>query len=147
MCIRDSNGDVILKFITHDEDKQYIYIGITLKNGIESAFTYEKIVKQILKDLEMTSAVNVNLKGEINGELDIQEKNALADSLLGEVGAKIVTQNRTDDLYVIYGYDDEIDEYINVGRGKVNVCISVNYDEIEDVTCVYFSTPMNNQDF
>ena len=62
----------------------------------------------------MTSAVNVNLKGEINGELDIQEKNALADSLLGEVGAKIVTQNRTDDLYVIYGYDDEIDEYINV---------------------------------
>lgn len=25
------NGDVILKFITHDEDKQYIYIGITLK--------------------------------------------------------------------------------------------------------------------
>lgn len=141
------NGDVILKFITHDEDKQYIYIGITLKNGIESAFTYEKIVKQILKDLEMTSAVNVNLKGEINGELDIQEKNALADSLLGEVGAKIVTQNRTDDLYVIYGYDDEIDEYINVGRGKVNVCISVNYDEIEDVTCVYFSTPMNNQDF
>ena len=49
----------------------------------------------------MTSAVNVNLKGEINGELDIQEKNALADSLLGEVGAKIVTQNRTDDLYVI----------------------------------------------
>ena len=139
------NGDVILKFITHDEDKQYIYIGITLKNGIESAFTYEKIVKQILKDLEMTSAVN--LKGEINGELDIQEKNALADSLLGEVGAKIVTQNRTDDLYVIYGYDDEIDEYINVGRGKVNVCISVNYDEIEDVTCVYFSTPMNNQDF
>ena len=54
---------------------------------------------------------------------------------------------RTDDLYVIYGYDDEIDEYINVGRGKVNVCISVNYDEIEDVTCVYFSTPMNNQDF
>lgn len=141
------NGDVILKFITHDEDKQYIYIGITLKNGIESAFTYEKIVKQILKDLEMTSAVNVNLKGEINGKLDIQEKNALADSLLGEVGAKIVTQNRTDDLYVIYGYDDEIDEYINVGRGKVNVCISVNYDEIEDVTCVYFSTPMNNQDF
>ncbi len=35
----------------------------------------------------MTSAVNVNLKGEINGELDIQEKNALADSLLGEVGS------------------------------------------------------------
>ena len=41
------NGDVILKFITHDEDKQYIYIGITLKNGIESAFTYEKIVKPV----------------------------------------------------------------------------------------------------
>lgn len=87
------------------------------------------------------------LKDEINGELDIQWKKALADSLLGEVGAKIVTQNRTDDLYVIYGYDDEIDEYINVGRGKVNVCISINYDEIKDVTCVYFSTPMNNQDF
>ena len=98
------NGDVILKFITHDEDKQYIYIGITLKNGIESAFTYEKIVKQILKDLEMTSAVNVNLKGEINGELDIQEKNALADSLLGEVGAKISVGSS---LYGAIAYNGE----------------------------------------
>ena len=70
----------------------------------------------------MTSAVNVNLKGEINGELDIQEKNALADSLLGEVGAKIVTQNRTDDLYVIYGYDDEIDEILMSEEGK-SMCV------------------------
>ena len=59
---------------------------------------------------------------------------------LEKLGAKIVTQNRTDDLYVIYGYDDEIDEYINVGRGKVNVCISINYDEIRRChLCLFFN--------
>lgn len=67
------NGDVILKFITHDEDKQYIYIGITLKMELNQHL-HTKNCKADLKDLEMTSAVNVNLKGEINGELDIQEK-------------------------------------------------------------------------
>ena len=38
----------------------------------------------------MTSAVNVNLKGEINGELDIQEKNALADHCLEKWEQKLL---------------------------------------------------------
>lgn len=37
------NGDVILKFITHDEDKQYIYIGITLKMELNQHLHTKKL--------------------------------------------------------------------------------------------------------
>lgn len=141
------NGDVIIKFITHDVSQQYIYIGISLKNGIDSAFTYEEIVKEILKKLEMDTPVNVNLKGEVYGKLDANTKDTLADALLGKLGAKIVTQNRADDMYVIYAYDDDLKDYINVGQGKVNVNLSITYDETRNRTCIYLATPMNNQDF
>ena len=140
------NGDVILKFITHDTSQQYIYVGITLKNVIDAAFTYEEIVKEILNDLEIDTAVNVNLKGEIYGKLDADTKDTLADALLGKMGAKIVTQNRTDELYTIYAYDNDLKEYINVGQGKVNVNLSITYDETKNRTCIYLATPMNNED-
>jgi hypothetical protein len=64
---------VICKFITVDKGvkgadvSQYIYIGITLNNSIDTIFTYEKIVNDILDSLNIDAQVTVNLKGTVDG--------------------------------------------------------------------------------
>lgn len=144
------NGDVICKFITQTTgagSDQYLYIGITLKNTIDSTFTYEEKVKEILDSLEMTANVTVNLKGEISGKLNANAKDALSDQLLSQIDAKIIAQNRTDEVYTIYAYDKDIREYLTVGSDKVNVNVSIAYDDIKNVTNIYFSTPINNEDY
>lgn len=147
------NGDVICKFITKQPDEtgvsseQYLYIGITLKNSIDSTFTYEEKVKEIMKGLEITSNVTVNLKGEISGKLNTNAKDALSDQLLSKINAKIVAENRTDEIYTIYAFDKEIKEYLTVGNDKVNVNVSIAYDENKNVTNLYFSTPINSEDY
>ena len=150
-----ANGDVICKFITVSESSgsdtlsssQYLYVGVTLKNAIDSAFTYEKVIKDIMTDMETDACVTVNLKGEIKGKLTTDAKDTITDQMLSKIDAKIKAQNKDEDLYTVYAYDDAIKKYITVGSDKVNVNVSISYDEQNDITNVYFSTPINNQDY
>lgn len=149
------NGEVICKLVTVEnvieqnviQAKQYIYINIILNNSIEPAFSYEKKVKGIFENLGIDTTVTVNLKGSVKGKLDIALKNSIANSLVDAMDINVVTENKTDDLYTIYGYTSDIDEYITVSTNKINVNIMMNYDEQKDVTNVYVATPISSEDY
>lgn len=149
------NGEVICKLVTVEnvieqnviQAKQYIYINIILNNSIEPAFSYEKKVKGIFENLGIDTTVTVNLKGSVKGKLDIALKNSIANSLVDSMDINVVTENKTDDLYTIYGYTSDIDEYITVSTNKINVNIMMNYNEQKDVTNVYVATPISSEDY
>jgi len=149
------NGEVICKLVTVEtvveqnviQAKQYIYIDVILNNSVESAFSYEKIVKDIVKNLKIDTTVTVNLKGSVKGRLDISLKDSIANSFINLMNINVVAENKTDDLYTIYGYTSDIDEYINVSSNKINVNIMMNYDETKDETNVYVATPISSEDY
>ena len=149
------NGEVICKLVTVEnvveqnviQAKQYVYINVILNNSIQSAFSYEKIVKDIVKNLQIDATVTVNLKGSVTGKLDMALKNSIANSFVDSMNVNVVTENKTDDLYTIYGYTSDIDEYITVSSNKINVNIMMNYDEQKDETNVYVATPISSEDY
>ncbi len=143
------NGDVICKLVTVNEKdvSQYIYIGITLNDTIESIFTYENIVNEILKDLNIEAQVTVNLKGVIDGKLSMEQKDVITNTIMEKTGAYVVAEKKNEDMYTVYAYDDSIKNYILSVKDKINVNISMNYNEKTDETNVYYSTPINNQDY
>ena len=149
------NGEVICKLVTVEtvveqnviQAKQYVYIDVILNNSVESAFSYEKIVKDIVKNLKIDTTVTVNLKGAVKGRLDISLKDSIANSFINSMNVNVVAENKTDDLYTIYGYTSDIDEYINVSSNKINVNIMMNYDEEKDETNVYVATPISSEDY
>ncbi len=143
------NGDVICKLVTVNgkDVSQYIYIGITLNNTIESIFTYEKIVNEILKDLNIEAQVTVNLKGVIDGELSMEQRDIITNTLMEKTGAYVVAEKKSEDMYTVYGYDSSIKKYILSVKDKINVNISMNYNEKTNETNVYYSTPINSEDY
>lgn len=149
------NGDVLCKFITFEKNadgraveyEQYVYVGITLKNSVDAAFTYEKIARDIMKEMQIDTDVTVNLKGELYGALDDEQKEAFAAQILDKMNAKKQVSRHIDDAYTVYAYDKEIKNFIMVGADKVNVNVCINYDENKDVTTVYLATPLNTEDF
>ena len=143
------NGDVICKLVTVNakDVSQYIYIGITLSDTIEAIFTYENIVNEILNDLNIEAQVTVNLKGVIDGALSMEQKDVITNTIMEKTGAYVVAEKRNEDMYTVYGYDDSIKNYILSVKDKINVNISMNYNEKTDETNVYYSTPINNQDY
>lgn len=148
-----ASGDVICKFITVDKGvkgadvSQYIYIGITLNNSIDTIFTYEKIVNDILDSLNIDAQVTVNLKGTIDGYLDTEKKDIITNTILDKTGAVVVAQKKDGQMYTVYGYDKKIEEYIMSVNDKININISMSYDKKNNETYVYYSTPLNNEDY
>ena len=146
------NGNVNCKFVSEKaiegvSGNQYIFMEIMLNNSINSVFAYEEIIESILSDMKLDGDITVNLRGDIDGNINMELRDALANQMIEKIGAKIVAENRTEDLYTIYAYDSQIKDYIKIGSDKVNLNISISYDEIKNVTSVYFSTPINNHDY
>ncbi len=148
-----SNGDVVIKFISPkdsilgEKKEQYIYIGVTIKNNINSLPTYEERIRDIAKKMNISGNVYVSMTGTVNGDLSDEEKRKYSDNILDVIGAKYVTGKRGTDIYTLYAYDKGIDDYIKIGRDRINVNLTMNYDETEDKTCINLATPVYNYDY
>lgn len=143
------NGYVEMSVISDDEstNENYAVIVVELKNGIGSTEYYRSLVEEIGKRYSIDEDVNICLYGDVYGKLDIWEMNNISDKLLKEIKAKKITEKTDNDIYTIYAYDKDIDNYISLGKNKVNVNISMNYNEKNNTTTIYMATPINNEDY
>lgn len=149
VILNKTTGNSILsvKAITDSKDKEYISVQLTINGRIDCAMSYKQLVEDIFEADGVDGYVNLNLVGKIKGSMNYYEKNKMANRLLDELGAKVVTENRDDELYTIYAYTDIVKEYIYNSGKKVNINITQDYDYTENVSIIRLSTPLNNLDY
>ena len=126
---------------------QYVYVNITVYNNIDCAGSYRELVEGMFDAMGIQGNVNMNLVGSLEGALNNIEKNELADGLLDRLGAKVVTENRDNDIFTIYAYSKGAGSYITIGGNKINMNIAIGYDEEQDRTKVYLASPINSLDY
>ncbi|GEM_PF-208559 len=151
----DEIRDVICKIVTVTEEDtahlsqvhQYLYIGITLYDTIDQVFAYERTVRNLLADWNMDATVAVHLKGELQGNLSPIQKNQVIQTLLRQADVEVVMEHRGDDVYTVYAYNRSIGDAVKIGSQNVNVNISMNYDEQQNITNVYYATPIQMTDY
>jgi hypothetical protein len=141
------DGSVTIKAITQEPQVQYVYVNITVYNNIDCAVSYRELVEGMFDAMGIQGNVNMNLVGSIEGTLNSTEKNELADGLLDRLGAKVVTENRDNDIFTIYAYSKGAGSYITIGGNKINMNIAIGYDEEQDRTKVYLASPINSLDY
>jgi hypothetical protein len=145
-----------LKFITVESNSkedniidvtQYVSAEIDLYDTADCTLAYRNKLKDILERNQVAGDVTLSLKGKYPEELTLEEKNFLADDMLKKLDADVKTEQRSDDMYVIYGYSKYISEYKKIGNQKINVSLAMNYNEEEQSTYIYLSTPLINEDY
>ena len=100
-----------LRFITVGEEndsRQYIIINLAMDADMESALAYRKKLEDIMEGYVKDSRSSANVIGRYDGKLTLQERDTVADGLIEEMGARIVTENRDMRLYTIYAYSPYI---------------------------------------
>ncbi|MGN0480543.1 MAG: YwmB family TATA-box binding protein [Lachnospiraceae bacterium] len=137
---------VILTFSSVGE-KQYISMEVNLPSAVETAFDYKKKMETAVKNMGIKTTVRMYFQGSIRGDLKLETRDDVADGLLADMDARVVSENRDMECYNIYAYAKDIGEAIWVDGQKVNINLSMNYNEINDRTYIYLALPMNNQDF
>lgn len=126
---------------------QYLLVEIALYDSLEHAMAYKDKVDEIYEGYNIKVTPTINLKASYVGELSLEEKNKIADTFLNSIDATIVSEHRSSTLYTIYGYTDLIKESSISNNEKINVNIAMNYDEEEDNTFLYLSTPIISEDY
>ncbi len=154
--VKDSvNGRVVLKSITEEKAqtdgslvaKQSVYVSITVYNNVDCAAEYRELVEGMFDAMGIEGNVNVNLSGSIEGNLNYEQRNSLTDGLLEKLDAKVVMENRDTDIFTVYAYTQGLKNYINLAGEKINVNIAIGYDEVNDTTQVYLSSPVSSLDY
>lgn len=152
---RDSKDALTeIKIITLNENsgivntsRQYVSIMLNIKKDTKSTLVYKDMIGDLFDAAGIDGYVGINLRGEIPGVLNYYERNRLADSLLEMLDAKVVSESRENEFFTIYAYSSLIDEYITCLGKKMNINIVTEYDEEQNMTVLYLSTPLNNLDY
>ena len=139
-----------LRFITVGEEndsRQYIIINLAMDADMESALAYRKKLEDIMEGYVKDSRSSANVIGRYDGKLTLQERDTVADGLIEEMGARIVTENRDMRLYTIYAYSPYISDYEIQDGEAVNINIAMYYNEKEDQTYLYAAVPLVGLDY
>jgi len=135
----------ILKLVyLTEEEAYYLCAEITLsgQNAVHASYMRKQLLKAAEKiGLEEVSAT-LELCGVFDGEIPLAQKDALTDSLLSELYAQPVYENRQNNYYTVYAYTGAVEDYITVERNKINVQVLIDYDRNEDRTEVVLASPL-----
>lgn len=140
------NGNVDIS-IKKTDSGEYFKISVQLYKGFDSVTDYEKLIKDVLDDYGINTHVTVSMKGSIAGDMSQYDKSEVSGNMLKMLGAKTVTTGQIQDSYVVYAYAKSVKDSVSIGKNKINVNITMNYDETRGVTDIQLSTPIYNEDF
>lgn len=140
----NGNADISIK---KTDAGEYLRTSVQLYKGFESVTDYEKLIKDVLDEYGIDATLSVSMKGSMAGDMSQYDKSDISARMLKMLGAKTVTTGQIQDSYVVYAYAKSVKDCVNIGKNKINVNITMNYDETRGVTDIQLSTPIYNEDF
>lgn len=130
---------------------QYLMVRLVIyEDADNSILAYRDIIQKIYDKLDISdNKMNTTLQlcGAYSGNLMLDTKNKMADSMIRSLDGKVVFENREDDLYTVYAYTGLLREYIMVDKNKINIQVAITYDEASDCTRIYLATPIISGDW
>lgn len=135
----------VLKLVHLTEaDAYYLCAEIVLsgQNAVQASYMRKELLRAA-ENMGLTEvSATLELCGIFDGEIPLGEKDALTDSLLSELYAQPVYENRQNDYYTVYAYTGAVEDYITVERNKINVQVLIDYDRNKDCTEVVLASPL-----
>lgn len=171
-----ADSKLVIKLITVEKEesetvisqKQYLSMNLEINNSINSAFYYYNNIAKIMKNVifenkdnneniteeNINNNLTISVKGLIQGNVSIDEQVRISEKMLNEFGAKEVFDsiNESADeskmkMYSLYGYSKGIEDYVAIGKEKININIVFNYNEENRETIIHIGSPIVNYDY
>lgn len=140
------NGEVAIDVLDRDE-AFYLRASVTINKGFAAIKAYKKVLNECFEQFGVDEDINVSMSGIVNGRLDATQMEHLSGKFLKSMSAKEVMAGTMEEAYTVYAYSKNINEFMNVGKNKVNINVTMNYDELDGNTIVRLSTPVYNGDY
>lgn len=153
---KGENGDTMIRLISMEQTmadgsavyENYLMTEIALKNrSQEEIYQCKSRLEKIYSDLGMDASSNLYLCSQEKGRMTEDEMQAVTTEFLEMMHAKKRDVIELQDTRCIYGYSENVPEYVYQNDQKVNVNIAFSYDEAEDITYIHRGLPFIDKSF
>lgn len=153
---KGENGDTTIRLISMEQtnadgsttQENYLMTEIALKNqSTENIYRCKEQLDQIYADLGLSGSSNLYLCSQEKGRMTEDEMKKATADFFETMHAKKRNEIELQDTLCIYGYSDNVLEYVYQNDHKVNVNIAFTYDESEDITYIHRGLPFIDKAF
>ena len=153
---KGENGDTTIRLISMEQtnadgsttQENYLMTEIALKNqSTENIYRCKEQLDQIYADLGLSGSSNLYLCSQEKGRMTEDEMKKATADFFETMHAKKRNEIELQDTLWIYGYSDNVPEYVYQNDHKVNVNIAFTYDESEDITYIHRGLPFIDKAF
>lgn len=153
---KGENGDTTIRLISMEQtnadgstiQENYLMTEIALKNqSTENIYRCKEQLDQIYTDLGLSGSSNLYLCSQEKGRMTEDEMQKTTADFFDTMHAKKRNEIELQDTLCIYGYSDNVPEYVYQNDHKVNVNIAFTYDEGEDITYIHRGLPFIDKSF
>lgn len=153
---KGANGDTTIRLISmqetsadgKDRQENYLMTELVLKNqSTEDIYSCKEMLEQLYEGLGMEASSNIYLCSQEKGRMTEEEIEQATQDFLSTMHAKKRKTIELDNTSCIYGYSDNINEYVYQDDERVNVNIAFSYDEDEDITYIHRAIPFIDKSF
>lgn len=123
---------------------QYILVSVKTKENFKKAcFTYQNI-KRVYQEIGMEAKVFLDCSLQSAGKCSKKDKKQWMKETFLYLDVDNVKEVGKNDIFTVYGYSKKNNEYYNVDGKKVNMQVSMFYDEIKNQTEIKIGVPFVN---
>lgn len=120
----------------------YLYIGLDFLQSPESGLYYKEKLEELAGEYGMESSVTLTLTGVFEGNLDREARDIVSDQLFDTMEAREQEAHKSEELYTVYAYTENWQEYTMINGKRVNINLAFSYDEERDKTFIYLGSPL-----
>ena len=149
-------GDTEIKIITLNSvdkngqsiEENYIMMELLLKGEAgKQASAYKDQVEEIYMSLGMEPNTNIYMSNQRPGRMSQVEQEQEIEEFLKDMDATEIERAEFDGVLTVYGYSNNIEQYVFQGEEKVNVNMAITYDEEQMVTYIHRAVPFIDRSF
>lgn len=120
----------------------YLYVGLDFFQSPASGLYYKEKLEELAAEYGMETSVTLTLTGVFEGDLNREARDIVADQLLDTMEAREQEAYKSEELYTVYAYTENWEEYTTISGKRVNINLAFSYDEEQDRTFVYLGSPL-----
>lgn len=138
---------VSIRVVTINPDREeiranYLYIGLDFFQSPASGLYYKERLEELAGEYGMETSVTLTLTGIFEGNLNPEARDIVSDQLLNTMDAREQDAYKSEELYTVYAYTENWQEYTTIKGKRVNINLAFSYDEERDKTFVYLGSPL-----
>lgn len=129
----------------------YFHSKISVLSDISTAEKIKSSIDSFFSDNSNDHITYIKIKACKDGKLSASDCKRFADKIYKRLNAESISVH-TDDAknnvqYISYGYSKKLTDYIDSGRKKINLQLSISYDGQNDCTDITLGYPIINDSY